>query len=108
MRTYIFLAMLLTAGCSKHCAEIDPGAVSVMTIEHWPGMYAALGPAAFARANAKMQAAADFAAADAGCDRIDYVGVSQSGSRPDRIEWFVDCGSDYRVRLSEDDLALKV
>lgn len=103
MRAFIFIALALV-GCSPHRAAIDPGAIAVMTVDRWPTMYAALGPAAFNRANAKMRAAAEHAAADPRCDRIDYVGVSQSGSSPDRIEWFVDCGSDYRIRLSEDDL----
>lgn len=104
MRLLLLFPALAIAACSPHRAEIEPGAVSLMTPQGWPHMYAALGPEAFARANAKMQAAADHAAADSSCDKIDYVGVSQSASRPERIEWFVDCGPDYRLRFGEEDL----
>ena len=96
--------LVLASACSPHRAEIDPDAVSIITPSGWPHMYAALGPATFQRANARMRAAAEHAAADKSCDRIDYVGVSQSGSTPDRIEWFVDCGPNYRTRFGEEDL----
>ena len=68
-------------------------------------MYAALGADAFARANSKMQLVADQVAQDPNCERVEYVGVSQSGSTPHRLEWFVDCPNEYRARLSEDERA---
>ena len=98
------MSALLLAACAPHHAPIEDGAVTVMTADRWPTMLAQLGPEAFARANAKMRAAAEYGARDSGCQRVEYVGVSQSGSSAQRIEWFVDCPNEYRVRLSEDDL----
>ncbi|PZU13819.1 MAG: hypothetical protein DI606_04435 [Sphingobium sp.] len=104
MRRMLLSLFVLASACSPHRAEIDPAAVSMMTPAVWPKMYAALGPESFARANAKMRAAAEYAAADRACGRVEYVGVSPSASTPQRIEWFVDCTPEYRIRLSEDDL----
>lgn len=101
----IVLSSFLLAACSPHRAPVDPGAVKAMTVDHWPTMFAALGPEAFDRANSKMLLVADRVAQDPNCERVEYVGVSQSGSTPRRLEWFVDCPNDYRARLSEDDLS---
>ena len=89
MRSIVLFALLLAA-CAPHRSPVEQGAVTIMTAERWPTMYAALGADAFARANSKMQLVADQVAQDPNCERVEYVGVSQSGSTPHRLEWFVD------------------
>lgn len=109
MRTLVLMIVAgALTGCNysgpqKHTAPIGANAVIVMTPAQFPDMYANLGPAEFARANALSKAAARKGASDRACDRVDMVSVSFL-SVPSNLTWLVDCTNGARLFIDDVDL----
>jgi len=78
-------------------AKFEKGAVSPMSKDEYPKMYANLGNAAFERANDLTRWAAVAIARSEKCSKLDLVGVSDDSSRKE-IRWFGNCDGAIAVR----------
>lgn len=87
--------------------KIASYAVSPITKGEYPKLFKTLGPKSFKRANDLQYSAALKASQSPLCDRVETVGVS-TVSTSKKIEYFIDCTNQQRIRLSETDLANNV
>lgn len=94
-----------TATAEELDGKIDSLAVASMDRKNWPRLYATWGEAAVERLNGLQPLIARKAASSPNCDRVEYVGYSESRSLPKQEAiFFVDCRNAQRLYISEKDL----
>lgn len=89
---------------SSIVGKIDSSAVTPITKEEYPKLYAAWGKSGFKRINDLLPLAAEKAALSPSCDKVSYVGVSERSVLKKEIIFFVDCENGERFYISELDL----
>lgn len=83
--------------------KVDPSALRPMTPENYPKFYKAWGPVAFEELNRLFVPTAKKAALTANCDRVSYVGVSPTRSRPPvHAVLFAVCANGHKVEYVRD------
>ena len=84
--------------------HVDKGAVSPMTRRGYPKTYSALGASRFREANILLPSAAKIASENSQCNKVSYVGLSNSNSTKGNLWFFVDCNNGARIWVSEKDI----
>ncbi len=85
-------------------APIADGAVSELTRASYPKAWKQWGKDGFRRINELQPKAAELAAQNSTCKRVDVVGLSDRSQPRDSIVFFVDCQAGVRLYISDIDI----